>query len=46
MSENVPKRSTTDRVTMTAIIVAGAIIFACVVGLVVITTAFFLNPPW
>jgi hypothetical protein len=46
MSENVPRRSTTDRVTMTAIIVVGAIIFACIVGFVVITTAFFLNAPW
>jgi len=46
MSENVPKRSTTARVKITAIIVAGVIIFACVAGCVVITTAFFLNPPW
>jgi hypothetical protein len=46
MSENVPQRSTTDRVKITIIIVAGVIIFACIVGFVVITTAFFLNPPW
>jgi hypothetical protein len=46
MSENFPKRSTTDRVTVTVIIVAGAIILACIAGFVIITTAFFLNPPW
>jgi len=45
MNENVPKRSA-DRVTITAIIVAGAIILACIASCAVITTAFFLNPPW
>ena len=45
MSDNVPKRSA-DRVTITAIIVAGLIILTCIVSCAVITTAFFLNPPW
>jgi hypothetical protein len=45
MSENVPKRSR-DRVTITVIIVAGAIILTGIVSCAVIATAFFLNPPW
>jgi hypothetical protein len=45
MSEEVPQRAGT-KVLITAIIVAGIIILACIVGFVLISAAFFLNAPW
>jgi hypothetical protein len=46
MTEEVPQRAGTNTVAITAIIVAGIIILACIVGFVLISAAFFLNAPW
>ncbi len=46
MSETNVGRSGSNAVTITVIIVAGAIILACILSFTGITMAFFLNPPW
>ena len=35
-----------DPVAITAIVVAGAIILACIIAASVVSVAFFLNAPW
>lgn len=35
-----------DKVRMTALIVSGIVILACIVGFVAISIAFFANAPW
>jgi len=36
----------TDAVKITFIVVAGAIVLACIIAFAAITIAFFANPPW
>lgn len=46
MSENDPKRSSRNHVTVTLIIVAGIIILTCIVAFTAVSVAFVLNAPW
>ncbi len=35
-----------DKVRMTALIVTGIVVLACILGVVAISIAFFTNAPW
>ena len=46
MAEDMPERPKSNAVAITAIVVTGIIILACIVALVAISIAFLANAPW
>lgn len=46
MAEDMPERPKSNAVAITAIVVAGIIVLACIVALVAISIAFLANAPW
>jgi hypothetical protein len=46
MSEGTPQRTDSNKVAVTAIVVGGIIVLACIAAFVIITIAFFANAPW
>jgi hypothetical protein len=46
MSEERPERSFKNPVAVTAIVVAGIVVLACILAVTVITVAFLANAPW
>jgi hypothetical protein len=47
MTEQVPERlRSSDAVAITAIVVVGCIVLACIAGTVAVAIAFFANVPW
>jgi hypothetical protein len=46
MAEDMPERPKSNAVAITAIVVTGIIILACILALVAISIAFLANAPW
>jgi hypothetical protein len=46
VSEERPERSPKNPVAVTAIVVIGAIVLACILALTVISVVFLINAPW
>ena len=46
MSEEAPERSPRNPVAVTAIVVAGIIVLACILAVTVIAVMFLANAPW